>query len=154
MLRSIKGAPMVGRGSDTNLSGPRCDSIPITWHLRDWGTTAFRALSKMDIITSYHYIHTWGIQQYIQVTWIQQHQYKASDYGCKHEKHNDIHLLSQAADQEPNPRPTKQKKKELQHEHRSHVKSSETCTYNCGCSICEPWGLSNPITMGNKTSKA
>ena len=57
------------------------------------------------------YIHG-GIQQYIQVTWIQQHQYKASDYGCKHEKHNDIHLLSQAADPEPNPR--LKKKKELQ----------------------------------------
>ena len=97
--------------SDTNLSDPRCDSIPITWHLRDWGTTAFRALSKMDIITSYHYIHTRGIHQYIQVTWIQQHQNKASDYRCKHEKNNDIHLLSQAADPEPNPRLKKKKKK-------------------------------------------
>ena len=151
---------MVGRGSDTNLSSPRCDSIPITWHLRDWGTTAFRALSKMDIITSYHFIHTWGIQQYIQVTWIQQHQYKISDYGCKHEKHNDIHLLSQAADPEPNPRlkkkkKKKKKKKELQrNDHRSHVKTSETCTCNCCCSICEPRGLINPIIMGNKTIKA
>ena len=39
-------------------------------------------------------------------------------------------------------------------EQRSHVKTSETCTCNCCCSICEPRGLSNPITMGNKTSKA
>ena len=36
---------------------------------------------------------------------------QASDYGCKHEKHNDIHLLSQAVDQEPSPRLTKKKKK-------------------------------------------
>ena len=139
---------------DTNLSGPRCDSIPITRLIRDWGTTTSQALSKMDIITSYHYINTWGIQQFIQVTRIQQHQYKASDYGCKHEKHNDIHLLSQAADPEPIPR-LKKKKKELQYKgHRSRVKTSETCTCNCCCSICEPRGLSNPITMGNKTIKA
>ena len=79
---------------------------------------------------------------------------QVSDYGYKQEKHNDIHLLSQAADQEPNPR-LKKKKKELQHnDHRSHVKTSETCTCNCCCSICEPRGLSNPITMGNKTIKA
>ena len=29
---------------------------------------------------------------------------QVSDYGYKHEKHKDIHLLSQATDREPNPR--------------------------------------------------
>ena len=63
-------------------------------------------------------------------------------------------LLAQAADQEPNPRSTKKKNSKTS-KHRSHAMiialpaPATVVVVNC-----EPRGLSNPITMGFKTSKA
>ena len=64
-------------------------------------------------------------------------------------------LLAQAADQEPIPQSKKkQKKNSKTSKHRSHVRSSQPAPASGVVVICEPRGLSNPITMGIKTSNA
>ena len=65
-------------------------------------------------------------------------------------------LLAQAADLEPIPRSKKkQKKNSKTSKHRSRVMFIAKPVPATGVVvICEPRGLSNPITMGNKTSKA
>ena len=65
-------------------------------------------------------------------------------------------LLPQAADLEPIPgSKKKQKKNSKTSKHRSHVKIiAQPVPATIVVVICEPRGLSNPITMGIKTSKA
>ena len=65
-------------------------------------------------------------------------------------------LLAQAADQEPIPwTKEKQKKNSKTSKHRSRVMIiTLPLPATVGVVICEPQGLSNPITMGIKTSKA
>ena len=64
-------------------------------------------------------------------------------------------LLAQAADPEPNPRSTKKAKNSNTNKHHSRVMIiAKPVPATGGVVICEPRGLSNPITMGIKTSKA
>ena len=65
-------------------------------------------------------------------------------------------LLAQAADLEPIPwSKKKQKKNSKTSKHRSHVMNiAKPIPAAVVVVICEPRGLSNPITMGIKTSKA
>ena len=64
-------------------------------------------------------------------------------------------LLAQAADQEPNPRSTTKKKNSKTSKHRSRIMIIALLVpATVVVVICEPRGLSNPITMGFKTSKA
>ena len=65
-------------------------------------------------------------------------------------------LLAQAADLEPIPcSKRKQKRNSKTSKHRSRVMIiAKPVPATGGVVICEPRGLSNPITMGIKTSKA
>ena len=65
-------------------------------------------------------------------------------------------LLAHAADLEPIPwSKKKQKKNSKTSKHRSRVMIiAQPVPATGGVLICEPRGLSNPITMGIKTSKA
>ena len=65
-------------------------------------------------------------------------------------------LLAQAANQEPIPSSKKKQKKNAKtSKHRSHIMIIALPVAATIVEVrCEPWGLSNPITMGIKTSKA
>ena len=69
---------------NTRMSSPRCDSIPITWWIHDWGTTAFRAHSKVDIITTYPVLNRWEYKIKAYTRHKLQHEYNNSSIHRNH----------------------------------------------------------------------
>ena len=116
---------------------------------------------KVDIITSYHVHNRWG---YIQIHTIltRIHQYIANTIQksrirlrMKHKRKTwtTSTLLAQAADLEPIPRSTKENSKSKRASLSRQIIALPVPA-SVVVVICEPRGLSNPITMGSKTIKA
>ena len=134
-----RGAPMVGRGSDTNLSRPICDPIQkeLEGPTKD-RSASWRRFCKVDIITSTLH-NRWGyIQKGIQCHTDTTSSYirSPSDYGWNTNRNpNDIHPASPGCRPGTYPLNEEAAEEELQnktslsrHDHRI------TCTCNCCCS--------------------
>ena len=143
------------------LSRPICDPILKKLKGRTKDISAYwRRFCKVDIITSYHYIkvgdtykrHTMP-HEYNHTSSIR----STSDYGWNtNRSSNNIHPASPGCRPGTYPLIKEEAEEELQNKQTSRSRHDHrvTCTCNCCCRICEPRGLSNPITMGIKTSKA
>ena len=100
-------------------------------------------------------IHTRGIECHTNATIHHTREQHSTMDETQTETQTTSTLLSQAADQEPNPRSTKKKTNSKTSKHLSHVMIiTLPIPATIVVVICEPRGLSNPITMGIKTSKA
>ena len=151
---------MVSRGSDTNLSCPRCDPIlkVLEGPTKD-RSASWRRFCKVDIVTSTLH-NIWGYirgiqmpQEYNNTSSIR----STSDYGWNtNRSSNDIHPASPGCRPGTYPLIEEEAEEELQtSKHRSRVRIiAKPVPATVVVVICEPRGLSNPITMGIKTSKA
>ena len=151
---------MVGWGSDTNLSRPICDTILKRLERPTKDRTAYWYAFAKWISLHQHYIidgDTYKRQ-------IMPHEYNnisytisTSDYGWNTNRNsNYIHPASLGCRPGTYPLIEEEAEEELNaSKHRSRVMIiAQPVPATVVIVICEPRGLSNPITMGIKTSKA
>ena len=151
---------MVGWGSDTNLSRPICDPIqkklegPTKDRPAYWNTFArWISLHQHYIIDGDTYKRHTMPQECINTSYIR----STSDYGWNINRNsNDIHPASPGCRPGTYPLIEEEAEEEVQNkQHRSRVMIIAKPVPATGVVvICEPRGLSNPITMGVRTSKA
>ena len=150
---------MVGRGSDTNLLRPICDTIlkrlegPTKDRIAYWNAfTRWISLHQHYIIDGDTYKRQTVPQGYNNTSYIR----AASDYGWNtNRSSNDIDPASPGCRPGTYPLIEEAEEELNASKHRSRVMIiAQLVPATVVVVICEPRGLSNPITMGIKTSKA
>ena len=152
---------MVGRDSDTNLSRLICDSIlkELEGPTKD-RSTYWRRFCKVDIITSYHYI----IVGYTYKRHTMSHEYNIIIHKSnirlrmKHKQQLKRHPPCQPRLPAWNLSPDRRRSRRRTPRQANIALTSRSSHKPASATIvvvnCEPRGLSNPFTMGIKTSKA